>query len=158
MRPIAFSILTSLHLGVGVLADSSANYTELLLSSGTIKLGEWQAAYDKAYALIQTLSSSEKLSIITGGDGGNFGVLATLDSSTNPLTYFYVTTWPAGLAIAMTWDKDAIQAQGKALGMEFRGKGINLAYAPTMEPLGRSAWCGRTGETYGPDSHLNGAM
>ncbi|KAN0112867.1 glycoside hydrolase family 3 protein [Hyaloscypha variabilis] len=110
MRPIAFSILTSLHLG--------------------LRHNQWQAAYDKAYALIQTLS----------GDGGNFGVLATLDSSTNPLTYFYVTTWPAGLAIAMTWDKDAIQAQGKALGMEFRGKGINLAYAPTIEPLGRSAY------------------
>jgi beta-glucosidase len=65
-------------------------------------LGEWQAAYDKAYALVQTLGSSEKLSIITGGDGGNFSALAMLDSSTNPLTYFYVTTWPAGLAITMT--------------------------------------------------------
>lgn len=40
----------------------------------------------------------------------------------------------------------------------FRGKGINLAYAPTLEPLGRSAWCGRTGETYGADSYLNGAI
>jgi beta-glucosidase len=79
-----------------------------------------------------------------------------LDSSTNPLTYYYVTTWPAGLAMAMTWDKDVIHDQGQALGAEFRGKGINLAYAPTLQPLGRSAWGGRTGETYGPDSYLNG--
>ncbi|KAH6672261.1 putative beta-glucosidase D [Halenospora varia] len=147
-----------LHFGAGVLGDASANYTAQLLSSSTIKFGDWQVAYDKVYALVQTLGTSEKLSIITGGNGGNFSSLAMLDSSTNPLTYFYVTTWPAGSAMAMTWDKDAIQAEGKALGSEFRGKGINLAYTPTLEPLGRSAWCGRTGETYGADSYLNGAM
>ncbi|KAF8862662.1 glycoside hydrolase [Acephala macrosclerotiorum] len=157
MRPAATPLLTLLF-GVGALGDASANYTAQLLSSGTIKLGDWQAAYDKAYALVQTLNTTEKLSIITGGSGGNFSPLAMLDSSTNPLTYFYVTTWPAGAAMAMTWDKDAILGQGSALGAEFRGKGINLAYAPTLEPLGRSAWCGRTGETYGADSHLNGAM
>ncbi|KAF4634500.1 hypothetical protein G7Y89_g3598 [Cudoniella acicularis] len=137
MRSTATSLLTLLHLGVGVLGDASSNYTSQFLSSVTIKLGDWQAAYDKANALVQTLSTTEKLSIITGGDRGNFSSLAMLDSSTNPLTYFYVTTWPAGMSMAISWDKEAIQGQGKALGLEFRGKGINLAYAPTLEPLGR---------------------
>jgi beta-glucosidase len=158
MRSAATSLLVLLHLAAGVLGDASANYTAQLLSSGTIKLGDWQSAYDKAYAIVQNLNTTEKLSIITGGSGGNFSALAMLDSSTNPLTYYYVTTWPAGGAMAMTWDKDAILGQGSALGSEFRGKGINLAYAPTLEPLGRSAWCGRIGETYGADSYLNGAM
>lgn len=112
------SFLTLLYLGVGALGDASSNYTEALLSSGTIKLGEWQAAYDKAYALVETLTTAEKLSIITGGSGGNFSSLAKLDSSTNPLTYFYVTTWPAGSAMAMTWDKDAVQGQGQGVGSE----------------------------------------
>jgi beta-glucosidase len=62
-----------------------------------------------------------------------------LDSSSNPLAYFYVTTWPAGLAISMAWDKDAILGQGYALGSEFKGKGINLAKAPIQEPFKRSA-------------------
>ncbi len=62
------------------------------------------------------------------------------------------------LIVPVTWDKDAIQAQGQGVGAEFRGKGINMALAPTLEPLGRSAWCGRIGETYGADSYLNGAM
>lgn len=70
------------------------------------------------------MNTTEKISIITGGSGGNFSALAMLDSNTNPLTYFYVTTWPAGSAMAMTWDKDAILGQGKALGDEFRGKGM----------------------------------
>lgn len=143
MRSTAATLLILLQFGAGVLGDASSNYTEQLLSSGTIKLGDWQSAYDKAYAIVQTLNTTEKLSIITGGNGGNFSALHALDSSTNPLTYYYVTTWPAGSAMAMTWDKDAILGQGNALGSEFRGKGINLAYAPTLEPLGRSAWCGR---------------
>jgi beta-glucosidase len=104
------------------------------------------------------LNTTEKLSLITGSGAGNLSALNMLDSATNPLTYYYVTTWPAGLAMSMTWDRDAILAEGAAVGAEFRGKGINLAYAPTLEPLGRSPWCGRTGETYGVDSYHAGAM
>lgn len=81
-----------------------------------------------------------------------------LDSATNSLTYYYVTTWPAGLAMAMTWDVAAATGQGQGVGEEFKGKGINLAYGPTLEPLGRSAWAGRTGETYGVDSYHAGLM
>lgn len=105
-----------------------------------------------------TLTTAEKISVISGSDVGNFSTLATKDSSTNPLTYAFVTTWPAGLAMAQTWDKTAMHGQGQGLGQEFRGKGINMAYAPTQQPLGRSAWNGRQGETYGVDSYLSGAM
>ncbi|GJD02371.1 betaglucosidase [Colletotrichum higginsianum] len=153
--------LAILTFVTGTLAqDASANYTEQLLSSGTsefpfispsLKLRTWQDAYDKATTLLATLTTEEKISIVAGGDGGNWTALHNLDSATNPLTYFYVTTWPAGLAMAMTWDTAA--AQGKA-----RGKGINMAYGPTLEPLGRSAWGGRSGETYGVDSYQAGIM
>uniref|UniRef100_L2FKV4 beta-glucosidase n=1 Tax=Colletotrichum fructicola (strain Nara gc5) TaxID=1213859 RepID=L2FKV4_COLFN len=101
---------------------------------------------------------TEQLSPLLGGDGGNFTGLHNLDSATNPLTYFYVTTWPAGLAMAMTWDTAAAEGQGQGVGVEFKGKGINMAYGPTLEPLGRSAWGGRTGETYGVDSYQAGIM
>lgn len=89
---------------------------------------------------------------------GNFTALVLLDSATNPLSYFYVTTWPAGLAMSMTWNADSAETQGMSVGAEFKGKGVNLAYGPTVEPLGRSAWCGRTGETYGTDSYHAGIM
>ena len=118
MRPTFASLLVLLLARAGVLRDPSANYTEQLLCSGTIKLGNWQAAYDKAYALAQTLTTAEKLSIVSGGNGGNFSALAMLDSSSIPLSNFYVTTWPAGMALGMTWDKDAILTQGSALGAE----------------------------------------
>ncbi|KAI0478978.1 glycoside hydrolase superfamily [Xylariaceae sp. FL0804] len=156
MKSVALSVFGALSLGSLASADASSNYTAQLLSSGTVKLGAWQDAYDKASVLVKSLSTSEKLSVITGGDAGDFPGLEKLDSSTNPLNYYYVTTWPAGLAMSMTWDKNAIYGQAKALGSEFRGKGINVALAPTLEPLGRSAWDGRTGESYGVDSYLAG--
>ncbi|KXH25673.1 beta-glucosidase [Colletotrichum nymphaeae SA-01] len=158
-RPSTAWTLAILTFVTGTLAeDASANYTEQLLSSGTVKLGAWQDAYDKASALVSTLTNEEKISIVAGGDGGNWTALHNLDSATNPLTYFYVTTWPAGLAMAMTWDTAAAEGQGHGVGQEFKGKGINMAYGPTLEPLGRSAWGGRSGETYGVDSYQAGIM
>lgn len=124
----------------------------------SVKLGEWQDAYDKASAFVGTLTTSEKISLITAGDAGNFTAMNMLDSATNPLAYYYVTTWPAGLAMAMTWDTEAAFGQGKGVGAEFKGKGVHLAYGPTLQPLGRSAWCGRTGESYGLDSYHAGLM
>lgn len=57
-----------------------------------------------------------------------------------------------------SWDKEAITQQGQALGSEFKDKGVNVAYAPTVQPLGRSPWGGRNGETYGPDSYISGIL
>lgn len=60
--------------------------------------------------------------------------------------------------MAMTWDQTVLQEQGHALGSEFKGKGVNVGYAPTVQPLGRSPWDGRSGESYGPDSYFSGIM
>ncbi|KAG6366974.1 hypothetical protein INS49_001155 [Diaporthe citri] len=103
------------------------------------KLGEWQDAYDKASAFVGTLTTSEKISLITAGDAGNFSAMNMLDSATNPLAY-------------------DLARRGKGVGAEFKGKGVHLAYGPTLQPLVRSAWCGRTGESYGLDSYHAGIM
>lgn len=87
-----------------------------------MKLGDWQDAYEKASVLVEGLTTTEKLSIIARTDVNNFTALQMLDSSTIPYTYYYVTTWPAGLAMAMTWNQTGIHEQGQSLGEEFRGK------------------------------------
>lgn len=124
----------------------------------TVSLGDWETAYEKAAALVASLTTAEKISVISGQSVGNFSALNTKDSSTNPLSYAFVTTWPAGLAMAQTWNKTAMYGQGLGLGEEFHGKGMNMVLAPTQQPLGRSPWNGRTGETYGADSYISGAM
>ncbi|PWY90407.1 putative beta-glucosidase D [Aspergillus sclerotioniger CBS 115572] len=56
----------------------------------------------------------------------------------------------------MTWDQDAYYEQAKAVGTEFYKKGIQILNAPTSQPIGRTPWGGRFGETFGPDPYLNG--
>lgn len=107
---------------------------------------------------MSNLTTAEKISVVSASDITSFPALNTKDSSSNPLTFSFVTTWPAGLAMALTWNKTAMYDQAYALGEEFRGKGINLALAPTQQPLGRSPWDGRTGETYGVDSYMSGLL
>ncbi|KAF1357590.1 glycoside hydrolase [Lizonia empirigonia] len=122
-------LLAALYFGGAVDAAISSNYTEAILSSGTIKLGGWQDAFNKASEFVASLSTADKLSIITGSGAGNF---------------------TAGLAMSMTWDKDAINGMDRGRSAEFKGKGLNVAYAPTVQPLGRCQWGGRSGESYGP--------
>ncbi|KAK0647571.1 putative beta-glucosidase D [Lasiodiplodia hormozganensis] len=136
----------------------STNYSAQLLSSGTVNLEGWQEAFEKSKRFVATLSTSEKIDIIGEGSAGNFTGLNTKDGSASVLDYYWVTTWPAALAMAMTWDKDLVYNQSYGLGSEMWNKGINMANAPTAQPLGRSPWGGRNGETYGPDAYLNGIL
>ncbi|PYI05192.1 glycoside hydrolase [Aspergillus sclerotiicarbonarius CBS 121057] len=58
----------------------------------------------------------------------------------------------------MTWDKDAVTAQARAVAREFYQKGVQVLSGPTSQPLGRTAWGGRAGETFGADPFLNGIV
>ena len=40
----------------------------------------------------------------------------------------YASVFPSALNAAMTWDKDLMKKRGKAMGAEFRGKGVNVAW------------------------------
>jgi hypothetical protein len=84
---VSLLALALLRFGAGVHGDASTNYTAALLSSGTVKLGDWQEAYDKAHSFVQTLTTAEKLSIITGGAAGNFR--------------YYMLPWHHGLVILL---------------------------------------------------------
>jgi beta-glucosidase len=148
--------VASLLVGTAVADTGSANYTDYLLSSGTVKLGVWQDAYDKANATVSALTLTEKLYLINGIAAGGLTALRGSDSSSNPLYYIFVTAWPSGISMTMTWDRDLIRQQGEALGAEFVGKGLNYANAPTLEAMGRSPWGGRIAESYSPDSYLAG--
>lgn len=130
-------------------------------------LGEWADAYTKAKTFVSGLTTAQKLSIITGGSfnssngtNGTAGwtALVLKDGMESVQGYFYVSTFSQSSALAMTWDKDAIYAQAKAVGTEFYLMGMQIIDGPTSQPIGRSAWGGRQGETFGVDSYLNGVV
>lgn len=56
----------------------------------------------------------------------------------------------------MSWDRDAIYEQARAIALEFYTRGINVIDGPTSSPLGRVAWGGRQAESFSFDSYLNG--
>eukprot|EP00930_Biecheleria_cincta_P084082 TRINITY_DN73576_c0_g1_i1.p1 TRINITY_DN73576_c0_g1~~TRINITY_DN73576_c0_g1_i1.p1 ORF type:complete len:795 (+),score=112.93 TRINITY_DN73576_c0_g1_i1:1-2385(+) len=42
------------------------------------------------------------------------------------------TSWPGGMAMAATWDKEALYEWGAAMGKEFKAKGANVALGPGL--------------------------
>ena len=69
----------------------------------------------------------------------------------------FVSAFPAQIVVGATFDRELMYRYGKALGEEYRGKGINVALLPVAGPLGRVARGGRNWEGFGADPFLSGA-
>jgi beta-glucosidase len=125
-----------------------------------VSLADWQTAYEKASTFISTLSTTQKLSLITGSSittsNTTFSALTFLDGDMGPQNDFYVSAFSLSSSLAMTFDRAAIYAQARAVGEEFYGKGVQVVAGPTSQPLGRTPWGGRNVEGFGPDPYLNG--
>lgn len=75
-----------------------------------------------------------------------------------PLIGDYVTAFPAGINVAATWSKELAYIRGKAMGEEFRDKGVDVILGPAIGPLGRAPEGGRNWEGLGPDPVLAGQL
>ncbi|KAG5338890.1 hypothetical protein C0989_005663 [Termitomyces sp. Mn162] len=64
-----------------------------------------------------------------------------------------VTGFPAGINAASTFSRRLMIARGKALGEEFRGKGIQVFLGPAMDIVDAQS---ESRESFGPDPYLNG--
>ena len=65
--------------------------------------------------------------------------------------------FPAGIALAATWNTDLVERVGQALGQEARTKGASVLLAPTIN-IHRSPLNGRNFECYSEDPYLSGRM
>ena len=64
------------------------------------------------------------------------------------------TAWPSSLAMATSWDVDAVEEWGRQIGAEFYQKGANVFLGPGLN-LARSPYSGRVFETLaGEDPRL----
>lgn len=68
----------------------------------------------------------------------------------------YNSVFPSGQTTAATFDRGLIYRRGKAMGEEFKGKGVNIALGPVAGPLGRAPEGGRNWEGFSPDPVLTG--
>lgn len=129
----------------------------------------WSQALALAAKFVAPMSIEEKVKLTTGLGFGvtrcvgniidqpkyNFPGLCLQDGPLGVRLTDRVSAFPAGINAAATWDKDLIRARGKALGEEFRGKGVNIALGPAMN-LARAAAAGRNWEGFGADPYLSG--
>jgi beta-glucosidase len=67
------------------------------------------------------------------------------------------TALPAPITLAATWDLTLARQYGSTMGMEARGKGVEVQLGPMMN-MARAYQDGRAFEGYGEDPYLAGAM
>eukprot|EP00040_Diaphanoeca_grandis_P010532 m.53956 g.53956 ORF g.53956 m.53956 type:complete len:589 (-) comp21843_c2_seq1:98-1864(-) len=120
---------------------------------------------DEAKALVNKMTLDEKLGLLHGHDGPAVGNTVGCPRLGIPPMFLEdgpngvadgvrgATQWPSSLAIAATWDTQIAHDYGDALGLEQRGKGMNVMLGPGVN-LARVPVGGRNFEYYGEDPHL----
>ncbi|KAJ7678744.1 glycoside hydrolase superfamily [Mycena olivaceomarginata] len=130
------------------------------------RLGQCRRQGPRARKFVAGLTLEEKINVTTGIDIVGAAIprlgwdgLCLQDSPLGVRLADLVSAFPAGINAAATWDVDLIEARGRAMGAEFRGKGVHVALGPMTNmgsPLGRQAAAGRNWEGFGADPFLSG--
>ena len=84
------------------------------------------------------------------------GSSAITNAANNPVKVL-TTSFPAGIAMAATWDTGLVQREGKAIGQEVKALGRDMILGPTVN-INRVPLWGRNFEGYGEDPYLAGQL
>ncbi|PIL26463.1 hypothetical protein GSI_12221 [Ganoderma sinense ZZ0214-1] len=127
----------------------------------------WAGAKAKAKKLVAGWTLEQKVNVPTGvgfvrglctgniGAVGDWPGLCLEDGPLGVRQTDFVTAFPAGVNAAATWNRTLIRARGKAIGQEFKGKGVNVGLGPMMN-IARIPQAGRNWEGFGADPFLAG--
>lgn len=127
--------------------------------------------------LMQRMTLEEKVAMLSGSgwmestpierlgipaikmSDGPMGIRSWLGPSavTRNLSQIATTAFPAGVAVAATWDPELAQQEGKAIGEEMRSLGRDMILGPTVNIQRLPLW-GRNFEGYGEDPYLAGRI
>jgi beta-glucosidase len=148
----------------------------LLLGNGVASLraadGSPAGAFDpvataakRADDLLAQMTLDEKLLYIGGTNGFYIRAIPRLNipaikMSDGPMAARndgQTTAYPAGIALAATWDTNMAQKIGEALGRDCRSRGVNILLGPAVN-IYRSPLCGRNFEYMGEDPFLAATM
>lgn len=127
-----------------------------------------QAAVEKRVGeLLSALTLDEKISLLAGDgfDGMStipiprLGIpkLVMADGPQGIRAHGPACSFPSGIALAATWDRDLAFRFGQALGREARARGIHMQLGPGVN-IARTPLSGRNFEYYGEDPYLTGEM
>ncbi|KUI74295.1 putative beta-glucosidase M [Cytospora mali] len=147
--------------------DSPAVYP----SPNITGVGSWTESLTRAQAMVSNMSLDEKISLTAGSSGstGCVGYLNPIERLGFPGMCFqdagqgvraadFVSSWPAGIHIGASWNRNLSLSRGLGMGGEFRTKGANVFLGPVVSPLGRTVTSGRNWEGISPDPYLSGVL
>ncbi|EDR09330.1 glycoside hydrolase family 3 protein [Laccaria bicolor S238N-H82] len=132
----------------------------------------WATAYEKAKAKLAGFTLEEKVNVTTGvgwangrcvgnippvepTQGRGWPGLCLEDSPLGVRFGDFVTAFPTGVNAAASFNRRLIRLRGLFMGLEHKGKGVNIALGPMMN-MGRVAQGGRNWEGFGADPYLTG--
>jgi beta-glucosidase len=115
--------------------------------------------------LLSKMTLDEKITLIGGiNDFYTQAIprlgISPLRMSDGPLgvhDYGPTTAYPAGIALAASWDTDLAKRVGEAMGQDARARGVNFILAPGMN-IYRAPMNGRNFEYFGEDPFLAARM
>ncbi|ETS72904.1 hypothetical protein PFICI_15296 [Pestalotiopsis fici W106-1] len=161
MRPSTLlRALSVLPVAVGFQTATNSSYPTLL-SDGTVDLGDYSTAYEKAKSFVAGLTNEQKVQIITGQSfEGNqsWAAYQKKDGVVGVNMQLFVSAFSMINAATMTWNPDLVEAQFRATGDEFYQMGFNLIMSPVASPLGRDPYGGRLPEAFSLDPYLSGIL
>ncbi|HUK03208.1 MAG TPA: glycoside hydrolase family 3 C-terminal domain-containing protein [Steroidobacteraceae bacterium] len=138
-----------------------------LACSATLASAADNSTEQRVDALLQKLTLQEKISLMAGG--GPFSTAAitrlgipALNVSDGPNGVRTnndrpATVFPTGSALAATWNPQAVEAVGAAMGREARALNVQVILGPNVN-IQRSPLAGRNFETYSEDPVLAGTL
>jgi beta-glucosidase len=84
------------------------------------------------------------------------GSSAITNAAGNPVKVL-TTSFPSGVAMAATWDRDLVQREGQAIAQEVKALGRDMILGPTVN-INRVPLWGRNFEGYGEDPYLTARL
>jgi beta-glucosidase len=120
----------------------------------------------RARSMVAKLTLEQKIVLLGGVDDGNYTRaepaigLPRLKLSDGPVgvrAWGPDTAYPAGVALAASWDPALMRREGEALGKDARSRAVHFVLGPGVD-IARSPLAGRNFEYFSEDPFLNAAM
>jgi len=120
----------------------------------------------KAQALVARLTLEQKIALLSDTEDGNYSTgepaigLPRLKYSDGPVgvrAWGPDTAYPAGVALAASWDRALVRREAEALGRDARARAVHFMFGPGVD-IARSPLAGRNFEYFSEDPFLNSAL
>ena len=124
-----------------------------------------EQASDRAEKILRQMTLEEKIDYIGGLNEfyiraiPRLGVpeLKMADGPIGVRNYGDSTAYPAGIAMAASWDTDLVKQVGASIGSDARARGVHFELGPGVN-IYRAPMCGRNFEYFGEDPFLSSRM